>query len=81
MLELQLKVSHDGLMTSCHLSDDGRLAMAGGDDNILTVWDVTSGQRLHQLRGVTFSHFIMYVMNRLLTELGKQRVDRQTNRD
>jgi WD40 repeat protein len=25
--------------------------MAAGDDNILTVWDITSGQRLHQLKG------------------------------
>ncbi|XP_062500952.1 WD repeat-containing protein 88-like isoform X2 [Corticium candelabrum] len=44
-------VSHDGLMTTCHVSLDGRLALAAGDDNIITMWDVSSRKRLYQLKG------------------------------
>ena len=52
LLLLQWSVSHDGLMTTCHVSLDGRLALAAGDDNIITMWDVSSRKRLYQLKGL-----------------------------
>jgi hypothetical protein len=44
---------HGRVVQSAALSPDGRLAVSGGDDDELRVWDVATGQTLRLLKGHT----------------------------
>lgn len=44
-------IGHD--VPLCAFSPDGRRIVSGGPDNTVTIWDVTTGSKVHTLRGHT----------------------------
>lgn len=43
---------HDGVLTCCDISHDGKMIATGSDiDNCLKVWDGSSGETIHKLDG------------------------------
>ena len=39
---------HTGAVRVAAFSPDGRWVVSGGDDGVVTLWDLTAGKRLHQ---------------------------------
>lgn len=52
---LQWSGRHDGIVTSCNFSNNGKMAVSGSDlDNTVKVWDVNSGLVIAQTAGMVY---------------------------
>jgi len=58
--ELIVQSGHSDTVVDLAFSPDGKILASGGSDNIVKLWDVSSGKELRNLSGVRDGSFVAF---------------------
>ncbi|XP_064598911.1 WD repeat-containing protein 88-like [Liolophura sinensis] len=71
---------HDGVLTCCDISHDGKLIVTGSDiDNCLKVWDTSSGETIHKLDDIHSRTITSCIFSPNDTRIITTSMDKSTN--